>query len=216
MDTRARRTPRAFRRRQRPFHAARRQRAQRLARVAPHQSRPRRRLPPRNHRRPRRRRGAAGASWRDVPMQKNGDAWQIELPLAEAGFFKAKAYLLDAERLAALAGRPGRRHQRPSQFCPHRQHHLLRLHPAVWRHEKSAVHRATKNSKLNSSRSTKEISPSFRPPANCATWPASCRTSSRRSAAASCICCRCIRRPTTYARFGRFGSPYAALDLTAD
>ena len=37
----------------------------------------------------------AGASWRDVPMQQNGDAWQIELPLAEAGFFKAKAYLLD-------------------------------------------------------------------------------------------------------------------------
>src|ERR1700690_1703874 len=37
----------------------------------------------------------AGASWRDVPMQPNGDAWQIELPLAEAGFFKAKAYLLD-------------------------------------------------------------------------------------------------------------------------
>ena len=41
--------------------------------------------------------GHAGASWRDVPMQKNGDAWEIELPLAEVGFFKAKAYLLDAK-----------------------------------------------------------------------------------------------------------------------
>ena len=39
--------------------------------------------------------GHAGESWRDVPMQQNGDAWQIELPLAETGFFKAKAYLLD-------------------------------------------------------------------------------------------------------------------------
>ena len=37
----------------------------------------------------------AGASWRDLPMQKTGDGWQIELPLAEAGYFKAKAYLLD-------------------------------------------------------------------------------------------------------------------------
>ncbi|HEX7577252.1 MAG TPA: hypothetical protein VF430_04355, partial [Verrucomicrobiae bacterium] len=38
---------------------------------------------------------AAGASWRDVPMQKTADGWQIELPLAEAGYFKAKTYLLD-------------------------------------------------------------------------------------------------------------------------
>ena len=37
----------------------------------------------------------AGASWRDVPMQKAGDGWEIELPLAEVGFFKAKACLLD-------------------------------------------------------------------------------------------------------------------------
>ena len=37
----------------------------------------------------------AGASWRDVPMQSRGDVWEIELPLVEAGFFKAKPYLLD-------------------------------------------------------------------------------------------------------------------------
>src|SRR5664279_4139067 len=37
----------------------------------------------------------AGASWRDVPMQTTADGWQVELPLAEVGFFKAKAYLLD-------------------------------------------------------------------------------------------------------------------------
>src|SRR5882724_6117143 len=41
---------------------------------------------------------AAGASWRDLPMQKNSDGWEIELPLAEVGFFKAKAYLLDAKK----------------------------------------------------------------------------------------------------------------------
>src|SRR5450755_236323 len=38
---------------------------------------------------------AAGASWRDVPMQPTANGWQVELPLAEVGFFKAKAYLLD-------------------------------------------------------------------------------------------------------------------------
>src|ERR1700728_2090287 len=40
----------------------------------------------------------AGASWRDLPMQKNTDGWQIELPLAEVGYFKAKAYLLDEKK----------------------------------------------------------------------------------------------------------------------
>src|SRR5450432_3972684 len=38
---------------------------------------------------------AAGASWRDLPMQKTSDGWEIELPLAEVGYFKSKAYLLD-------------------------------------------------------------------------------------------------------------------------
>ena len=37
----------------------------------------------------------ANSSWRDVPMQPTADGWQIELPLAEVGYFKAKAYLLD-------------------------------------------------------------------------------------------------------------------------
>src|ERR1019366_9346414 len=37
----------------------------------------------------------ANSSWRDVPMQKTAAGWQIELPLAEVGFFQAKAYLLD-------------------------------------------------------------------------------------------------------------------------
>ncbi len=40
----------------------------------------------------------AGESWRDVPMQKTGDGWAIEFSLAETGYFKAKPYLLDANR----------------------------------------------------------------------------------------------------------------------
>ncbi|MGH7975967.1 MAG: hypothetical protein ACREDS_04355, partial [Limisphaerales bacterium] len=34
----------------------------------------------------------ANSSWRDVPMQKTGGGWQIELPIAEVGYFRAKAY----------------------------------------------------------------------------------------------------------------------------
>src|SRR4051812_15006171 len=39
----------------------------------------------------------AGGSWRDLPMKKQGEAWSIELPLAEPGFFRAKGYLVDKE-----------------------------------------------------------------------------------------------------------------------
>src|SRR6476469_145675 len=37
----------------------------------------------------------AGAAWRDLPMHPQADgSWALTLPLAEPGFFKAKAYLL--------------------------------------------------------------------------------------------------------------------------
>src|SRR5690348_990327 len=37
----------------------------------------------------------AGASWCDLPMREDGEGWSLELPLADVGFFKSKAYLLD-------------------------------------------------------------------------------------------------------------------------
>src|SRR3954469_5584625 len=36
-----------------------------------------------------------GAAWRDLPMREDGQGWSLELPLAEPGYFKAKAYLMD-------------------------------------------------------------------------------------------------------------------------
>jgi hypothetical protein len=39
----------------------------------------------------------AGASWRDLPMQEEAGGWSLELPLTETGYFKAKAYALDAK-----------------------------------------------------------------------------------------------------------------------
>jgi starch synthase (maltosyl-transferring) len=37
----------------------------------------------------------AGAAWRDLEMKWADGAWVVALPLAEVGFFRAKAYLLD-------------------------------------------------------------------------------------------------------------------------
>ncbi len=39
----------------------------------------------------------AGAAWRDVEMTWADGAWSVALPLAEVGFFRAKAYLLDEQ-----------------------------------------------------------------------------------------------------------------------
>src|SRR3954468_872084 len=36
-----------------------------------------------------------GASWRDIPMRKNGSVWEIELALGEVGYFQAKAFFID-------------------------------------------------------------------------------------------------------------------------
>ncbi len=39
----------------------------------------------------------AGGSWRDVPMRQVEGGWELELPLAEVGWFRAKAYAIDAQ-----------------------------------------------------------------------------------------------------------------------
>src|SRR5579872_984372 len=37
----------------------------------------------------------AGSSWRDIPMNRDKAGWRLELPLAEPGYFQAKAYTVD-------------------------------------------------------------------------------------------------------------------------
>src|SRR5882757_9984340 len=32
----------------------------------------------------------AGLSWRDVPLIREGEAWELDLPLTEVGWFRAK------------------------------------------------------------------------------------------------------------------------------
>ncbi|HUA68195.1 MAG TPA: amylo-alpha-1,6-glucosidase [Candidatus Saccharimonadales bacterium] len=156
----------------------------------------------------------AGASWRDVPMQKNGNDWEIELPLTEAGFFKAKPYLLDA---------------RGWQHWPQGPDVGISIHPSFCRTANTiycafarlfgptrtaAVAAAAQlnfqMSPFDSSGYT-VIPPSGKLRDLARQLPHIIQT----------LGCRVLHllpiqpTPTTYARFGRFGSPYASLDLTA-
>ncbi len=156
----------------------------------------------------------AGESWRDVPMQQNGDAWQIELPLAEAGFFKAKAYLLDPKGW---------------QHWPDGQDVGISVHPNFARTANTIycaftrLFGATKN--LSSPRDKKlEVQLQQLDEKNFTVIPPSgkLRDLARQLPhIVQTLGCRIIHllpihpTPTTFARFGRFGSPYAALDLTA-
>jgi starch synthase (maltosyl-transferring) len=157
---------------------------------------------------------AAGASWRDVPMQKSADGWQIELPLAEAGWFKAKAYLLDEKNWqhwpdgadVGISVHPNFARTANTIYCA-----FTRLFGAT----KNLA--TTKDEKLDAQFKTLEAQ-------GYATLPPSGKfrgLARQLPFIVNKLGCRILHllpvhpTPTTYARFGRFGSPYAALDLTA-
>ena len=157
---------------------------------------------------------AAGISWRDLPMQKNGDGWKIEIPLAEAGWFKAKAYLLDEKNW---------------QHWPDGSDVGISVHPNFARTANTIycaftrLFGATKN--LPSTADEKlELQLKSLEASGYATLPPSGKfrdLAKQLPFIVNRLGCRIIHllpvhpAPTTYARFGRFGSPYAALDLTA-
>jgi hypothetical protein len=180
-DPRHRRTPPAFRRRQNPFlrsapaiKAAQKNWSARLrtnfGRAAA--------LPPGNHLRARRPGGRRRRSWRDVPMQKTADGWQIELPLAEVGYFKAKAYLLDEKNWqhwpdgsdVGISVHPNFARTANTIYCA-----FTRLFGAT----KNLASTPTKNWTRNSSHSKPSATRRCRRRENFATSPASCRTSSK-------------------------------------
>ncbi len=156
----------------------------------------------------------AGASWHDVPMQKNGDVWEIELPLAEVGFFKAKPYLLDPKGWqhwpegsdVGISVHPNFCRTANTIYCA-----FTRLFGAT-RTAEVAVDPQL-NFQLNplDSKGYTVIPPSGKLRDLTRQLPHIVQT----------LGCRILHLlpvhpvPTTYARFGRFGSPYAALDLTA-
>jgi predicted glycogen debranching enzyme len=156
----------------------------------------------------------AGASWRDLPMERTADGWQIELPLAEVGYFKAKAYLLDEKNWqhwadgsdVGISVHPNFARTANTIYCA-----FTRLFGET----KSLA--TTSDEKLEAQLKALEAQ-------GYATLPPSGKFRDLAKQLPFIIHelgCRIIHllpvhpTPTTYARFGRFGSPYAALDLTA-
>jgi predicted glycogen debranching enzyme len=156
----------------------------------------------------------AGESWRDVPMRKNGDAWEIEFPLAEPGFFKAKAYLADEKKWqrwpdgpdVGISVHPDFARSANTIYCA-----FTRLFGAAKDLPSTADEKLDAQLKLLDAKNYTVIpaSGTFRDLKR--QLPHIVKT----------LGCRILHllpihpTPTTYARFGRFGSPYAALDLTA-
>jgi len=156
----------------------------------------------------------AGESWRDLPMQKNGDAWEIEIPLAEVGWFKAKAYLLDEKKWqhwpdgadVGISVHPNFARSANTIYCA-----FTRLFGATKNLPSTADEKLEAQLKLLDAKNFTAIPPS-----------GTLRDLARQLPhIVHQLGCRILHllpiqpTTTTYARFGRFGSPYASLDLTA-
>jgi starch synthase (maltosyl-transferring) len=157
---------------------------------------------------------AAGASWRDVPMRKTADGWHIDLPLAEVGWFKAKAYLLDEKNWqhwpdgadVGISVQPNFARTANTIYCA-----FPRLFGATGNRASARDEKLEAQIRPLDAKSFTVIPPSGKLRDLARQLPHIVRT----------LGCRIVHllpvhpTPTTYARFGRFGSPYAALDLTA-
>jgi predicted glycogen debranching enzyme len=156
----------------------------------------------------------ANSSWRDVPMEKTVDGWTIELPLAEVGYFKAKAYLINDKNW---------------QHWPDGSDVGISVHPDFTRTANTIycaftrLFGATKNLATTADEKMEAQLKSLEA-LGYATLPPSGKFrdfAKQLPFIVNKLGCRIIHllpvhpTPTTYARFGRFGSPYAALDLTA-
>lgn len=156
----------------------------------------------------------AGASWRDLPMQKTAAGWEIELPVAEVGFFKAKAYLLDEKNWqhwpdgadVGICVHPNFARTANTIYCA-----FTRLFGATKNLASTADEKLEAQFKSLEAQGYATLPPSgtFRD------------LTKQLPFIVNKLGCRIIHllpvhpTPTVYARFGRFGSPYAALDLTA-
>ncbi|MCX8155948.1 MAG: glycogen debranching enzyme N-terminal domain-containing protein [Verrucomicrobiae bacterium] len=156
----------------------------------------------------------AGASWRDIPMQPTPHGWQVELPVLETGYFQAKAYALDANL---------------RQHWPEGPNVGVSVHPDDCRTGNIIycafvrLYGLTRNLARARNEALEErlrewdeqgyavIPPSGKLRDLTRLLPHIFET----------LGCRVLQllpinpTPTTYARFGRFGSPYACQDLTA-
>lgn len=157
---------------------------------------------------------AAGLSWRDLPMTRNGDLWELEVPLAETGYFNAKAYFLDEKKWqywpegpdVGIAVHPDFARTANTIYCA-----FVRLFGETRILPFARDERLETQLKVLDDKNFTVIPPSGTLRDLKQQLPHIVQT----------LGCRVLHllpihpTPTTGARFGRFGSPYAALDLTA-
>jgi starch synthase (maltosyl-transferring) len=156
----------------------------------------------------------AGLSWRDIPLTRNGSTWELDIPLTEVGWFSAKPYCLDPQGHqqwaegddVGISVHPDALRTAntiycafPRMFGANRQARSTRLGPID---DQLSVLDKYGYTVIPPSGKLRELS-------------------SQIPHIVTELGCRILHLlpvgtvPTTYARFGRFGSPYAELDLTA-
>jgi predicted glycogen debranching enzyme len=154
-----------------------------------------------------------GMAWRDLPMRPEGNQWVLELPLTEVGFFEAKAYAVNPQ---------GR------QFWPEGPNVGISVHPDEYRTRNTIycafVRLFGETRGLHSTREEWiETQLADLDRRNYTVIPPSGKLRDLTQEVPHILDrlgCRIIHllpvnpTPTTYARMGRFGSPYACLRLT--
>jgi predicted glycogen debranching enzyme len=156
----------------------------------------------------------AGASWHDLPMRAEGPEWRLDLPLVEPGYFKAKAYARDergwqvwpAGPDLGISVHPDHARTGNTLYCA-----FTRLYGQS--RDLSLVRTPDKESALEpwDKQGYTIIPPSGKLRDLTAQAPHIFKD----------LGCQILHllpinpAPTTYARFGRYGSPYACQDLTA-
>lgn len=156
----------------------------------------------------------SGSSWRDIPMRRVGDEWTLELTLTEVGYFKAKAYAVDPQGW---------------QIWPEGPDIGISIHPDAYRTANTiycAFTRLFGERKIATTTTDKQLDAQLKPldKQGYTVIPPSGKLRELIEELPHIIDtlgCRILHllpinpTPTTYARFGRAGSPYAGLDLTA-
>ncbi|MCE1229797.1 MAG: glycogen debranching enzyme N-terminal domain-containing protein [Firmicutes bacterium] len=156
----------------------------------------------------------AGASWRDIPMIETEHGWVLELPLCEVGCFRFKACAVDPQK---------------HQHWPGGEDVSLSVHPDALRTGNTiycAFPRLFGATKALASARDAAAEARFQEldAQDYTIIPPSGKLRDLTAAVPHIVedlGCRILHllpigpTPTTYARMGRFGSPYAQLDLTA-
>ncbi|WLT31264.1 amylo-alpha-1,6-glucosidase [Geothrix sp. PMB-07] len=152
-----------------------------------------------------------GSAWRDIPLQETAQGWSLDLALTEPGYFSAKAYCVDPQ---------GRQH------WPMGGNVDLAIHPSHLRTANTIYCAFPRMFGGAAARQRPDLAEAVAAldASGYAVIPPSGRLRDL-TAAVPHIMDRLGSRilhllpvgpvPTTFARMGRFGSPYAQLDLTA-